>query len=109
VRAYRSYNREGNEIFKKYNDTNTNYLQIPDYRHRGLVDEIGSIAKLFGIMDANDEKLINEQIRLLQNKQLILQHAAQNQITVLNTTIAHIRNIKTIIDRKIITKANNDI
>jgi len=67
-------------------------------RHRGLVDGIGSIAKsLFGTMDANDEKLINEQI--LQNKQLTLQHAAQNQITVLNTTIAHIENIETIIDR----------
>jgi len=51
------------------------------------------------VTDANDEKLINEQIRLLQNKQLPLQHAAQNQITVLNTTIAHMGNIETIIDR----------
>jgi len=50
-------------------------------------------------MDANDEKLINEQIHLLQNKQLTLQHATQNQITVLNMTIAHIENIETIIDR----------
>jgi len=50
-------------------------------------------------MDANDEKLINEQIHLLQNKQLMLQHATQNQITVLNMTIVHIENIETIIDR----------
>jgi len=48
------------------------------------------------MMDANDEKLINEQMQLLQNKQLMLQH---DQITVLNTTIAHIENIETIIDR----------
>jgi len=66
----------------------------PTNRRRGLVDGIGSIAKsLFNTMDANDEK------RLLQNKQLTLQHAAQNQITVLNTTIARIENIETIIDR----------
>jgi len=70
-----------------------------------LIDGIGSIAKsiLFGTMDANDEKLINEQIQLLQNKQLTLQQAGQNncikyQITVLNTMIAHIENIETIID-----------
>jgi len=72
----------------------------PTNKRRGLVDGIGSIAKsLFGTMDANDEKLINEQIKLLQNKQLTLQHAAQNQITILNATIAHIENIETIIDR----------
>jgi len=70
----------------------------PINRHRGLIDGIGSIT-LSGTMDANDEKLINEQIQLLQNKQLMLQHAVQNQITVINTTIAHIENIKTIIDR----------
>jgi len=29
----------------------------------------------------------------------MLQHAVRNQITVLNTTIAHIENIETIIDR----------
>jgi len=81
----------------------------PTNRRRRLVDGIDSIAKsLFGTMVAN-EKLINEQIRLLRNKQLYivcniyiittLQHAAQNQITVLNTTISHIENIETIIDR----------
>jgi len=41
----------------------------PTNRRRGLVNGIGSIAKsLFGTMGANDEKLINEQIQLLQNK-----------------------------------------
>jgi len=76
--------------YLKSNDTNTNYLQIPETnKRRELIDGIGSITKsLFGTMDANDEKLINEQIQLLQNKQLTLQHAIQNQITVLNTTIA---------------------
>jgi len=50
-------------------------------------------------MDANDEKLINEQIQLLQNKQLTLQHVVQNQLTVLNTTITDMKNIETIIDQ----------
>jgi len=54
----------------------------PTNRRRGLVNGIGLIAKsLFDTTNANDEKLINEQIRLLQNKQVTLQHAAQNQIT----------------------------
>jgi len=96
---YRNHYKKGNKIFKKYNDTNTNYLQTSD-RHTGLIDGIDSIVKsLFDTMDANDEKLINEQMQLLQNKQLILQHVVQNQITVLNTKIAHIENIETIIDR----------
>jgi len=69
-----------------------------------LIDGIDLIAKsLFGSMDVNDKKLIIEQMQLLQNKQLMLQHAVQNQITVLNT-IAHIENIETIIDRNIGTK-----
>jgi len=98
VRAYQNHNREGNELFKKYHDTNTIY-RPPTNRRRGLIDGIGSIAKsLFGTMDANDEKLINEQIQLLQNKQLMLQHAVQNQLTVSNS-IAHMENIESIIDR----------
>jgi len=72
----------------------------PINRRRELIDGISSIAKsLFGTMDANDERLINEQIQLLQNTQLTLQHAVQNQLTVLNTSIAHMENIETIIDR----------
>ncbi|KAL6416873.1 hypothetical protein ACFW04_014792 [Cataglyphis niger] len=42
---------------------------------RGLINGIGSIAKsLFGTMDANDEKRINEQLDLLENRQQIIQH-----------------------------------
>jgi len=100
VQLYRSHNRERNEIFKKYNKHKYELFLRPSInRHRGLIDGIASIAKsLFDTMDANDEKL-NEQIQLLQNKQLTLQHAVQNQITVLNMTIAHIENIETIIHR----------
>jgi len=59
-------------------------------KRRGLIDGIDSITKsLFGTMDANDEKLINAQIQLLQNKQLTLQHAVQNQVTVLNNNRAY--------------------
>jgi len=46
-------------------------------------------------------QLINEQIKLLQNKQLNIQHITQNQIKVLNATVAfcgifngHIENLE---------------
>lgn len=69
-------------------------------RRRGLIDGIGSIAKsLFGTMDANDEKHINEQINLLENNQQTLQHAARNQIKILNATVAHIDELDSIIER----------
>jgi len=46
---------------------NTLY-QTPKLKH-GLINIIGSISKtLFGTMDAEDATLINEQIKLLQNK-----------------------------------------
>lgn len=39
--------------------------KTPKIQKRGLIDGIGSITKLlFGIMDANDEKLINEQLTM---------------------------------------------
>jgi len=46
----------------------------PINRRRRLIDEIGSLAKsLFGMMDAKyHERLINEQMQLLQNKQQTL-------------------------------------
>jgi len=50
-------------------------------------------------MDAKDEKLIKEQLELLQNNQQIIQHAVQNQLMVLNTTIAHIEDAESIIER----------
>lgn len=72
----------------------------PTNRRRGLIDGIGSIAKtLFGTMDANDEKHINEQLNLLENKQQTLQHVVRTQIKVVNNTIAHIEKLENIIDR----------
>ncbi|XP_032677049.1 uncharacterized protein LOC116853686 [Odontomachus brunneus] len=62
--------------------------KIPTYAKRGIIDGIGTIAKsLFGVMDANDEKIITEQIDLLQNKQETLQHAVTNQLKIINTTV----------------------
>jgi len=40
-------------------------------------------------MDAEDAILIDEQLRLLQNKQIILQHVTQNQIKILNANRTH--------------------
>ncbi|KAL6418438.1 hypothetical protein ACFW04_012092 [Cataglyphis niger] len=69
-------------------------------RRRGLINGIGSIAKsLFGTMDANDEKRINEQLDLLENRQQIIQHVTKNQIKILNNTIAHIEKTENIINR----------
>jgi len=48
---------------------------------RGLTDAIDTVSKtLFGTMDADDEKIINEQLNLLRNNQQILQHAMKNQL-----------------------------
>jgi len=44
----------------------------PINKRRGLVDGIDSLVKsLFGTMHANDEKHINEQLKLLSNKQQV--------------------------------------
>jgi len=43
--------------------------------------------------------LIKEQLDLLRNKQQIIQHAIQNQLMLLNTTIAHIGDAESIIER----------
>jgi len=72
----------------------------PPTNRRRLIDGIGSLAKsLFGTMDAKDEKLIKEQLELLQNKQQVIQHAIQNQLMILNITIAHIEDAESIIER----------
>ncbi|KAL6431967.1 hypothetical protein ACFW04_007417 [Cataglyphis niger] len=74
--------------------------KLPTNRRRELIDGIGSIAKsLFGTMDANGEKRINEQLDLLKNRQQIIQHVAKNQIKILNNTIAHIEKVEDIINR----------
>jgi len=68
-------------------------------KRRGIIDGIGSITKtLFGIMDANDRNLINEQIQLLQNNQQTLEHAAKNQLNIINSTIIHLAKLENILD-----------
>jgi len=63
-------------------------------KRRGLINGIGSVAKqLFGTMDAEDEKVINDHINLIENKQLAEQHALKNHLKILNTTIAHLDKI----------------
>ena len=72
--------------------------QTPKNVRRGLLDGIGTVAKtLFGTMDADDEKKIAEQLNLLQNQQQTLQHAAKNQIKILNTTTAHVDNLEKVL------------
>jgi len=67
---------------------NTLY-QTPKLK-RGLINVIGFISKtLFGTMDTENATLINEQLKILQNKQLTVQHVTRNQIKVLNATIGH--------------------
>jgi len=62
---------------------------------RGLIDAIGTISKtLFGTMDADDERVINEQLDLLRNKQHTLQHAMKNQLKVLKGTIGHMDSLE---------------
>jgi len=54
---------------------------------RGLIDAIDTVSKtLFGTMDADDEKIINEQLNLLANNQQTLQHAMKNQLKILKGT-----------------------
>jgi len=64
-------------------------------KRRGLIDAIGTISKtLFGTMDADDEKVINEQLNLLANNQQTLQHAIKNQLKILQGTIGHMDSLE---------------
>jgi len=40
-------------------------------------------------MDAEDAERVDEQIKLLQSKQQVIQHATNNQIKILNATIGY--------------------
>ncbi|XP_029664409.1 uncharacterized protein LOC115236231 [Formica exsecta] len=72
--------------------------QAPKKTRRGLIDGLGTIAKtLFGTMDADDEKIIKEQLNLMQRNQQTLQHAMKNQIKILNATIAHVDNVEKVL------------
>lgn len=76
--------RQINTIYKK-----------PTDKRRGLVDGIGNIAKtLFGIMDAEDEKHITEQVNLIKSKEQTIQHVVKTQIKVLNTTLTYISKLE---------------
>jgi len=65
---------------------------------RGLINAIGMISKtLFGTMDADDAKIINEQLELLRNSQKTMQHAVQNQLKILDATIGHTDRLEKIL------------
>jgi len=65
--------------------------KTPTNKRRGLIDGVGKIVKaLFGTMDVDDEKHINEQLDLLENKQQVTLHAVKNQIRIINTTITNL-------------------
>lgn len=82
------------QITERNNIINNVYTTTSDKR-RGLIDGIGSIAKsLFGVMDANDEKIINEQLTLIENNQETLRHAVKNQLKVINKTIGKLDKIE---------------
>jgi len=66
---------------------------------RGLIDAIGTISKtLFGTMDADDERIINEQLNLLANNQQTMQHAIRNQLKILEGTIGHMDSLEKTLD-----------
>lgn len=72
--------------------------QFSKKTRRGLVNGLGALAKsLFGTMDADDEKIINEQLNLIKGRQQTLQHALKNQVKILNATIAHVDESEKII------------
>ncbi|XP_036141584.1 uncharacterized protein LOC118645157 [Monomorium pharaonis] len=84
-------------ITKEYQRTNRLILRItdayktPTVQKRGLIDGVGSIAKsLFGTMDADDKKTIDEQLAILHDAQQSSQHAVKNQLKIIQATIAHI-------------------
>jgi len=65
-------------------------------KKQGLIDAIGTISKtLFGTMNADNERIINEQLNLLRNnQQQILQHMIKNQLKVLKGIIGHIDSLE---------------
>lgn len=90
--------KESKQLSRLMTTINTIYV-IPTDKRRGLIDGIGTVAKtLFGTMDANDDKLINEQLHLLENNQQTIRHTVKNQIQILNSTITHLDNLENILD-----------
>jgi len=65
-------------------------LYNPPNNKRGLIDAIGTVSKtLFETIDADDEKIINEQLTLLRNNEQTLQQEMKNQLKELKGTIRH--------------------
>lgn len=88
-----------NKIQKLINKIQTVY-KTPSDKRRGLIDGLGTVAKtLFGTMDANDEKLINEQLSLLHNSNAATKHALKSQLKVINSTITHVENLEKTIEQ----------
>ncbi|XP_070524042.1 uncharacterized protein [Cardiocondyla obscurior] len=58
-------------------------------------------------MDADDEKVISEQLEILTRRQQTLQHVAKNQLKVINSSIGHIQELEETIKyhEKVITNA----
>jgi len=66
--------------------------QIPNLK-RGLIN-YGVYKQNYSELWIKDMNLINKQIKLLQNRQRIIQHATKNQLKVLNATIGHIKSLE---------------
>jgi len=67
----------------------------PTNKRRGLINGIGNIAKtLFGTMDADDEKHINEQLTVIKNNEQIIQHTIKTQLKILNTTVTYVNKLE---------------
>ncbi|XP_011860338.1 PREDICTED: uncharacterized protein LOC105557648 [Vollenhovia emeryi] len=89
---------KGEKRLQQLTDRLKTVYKTPNKR-RGLIDGIGVIAKtLFGTMDADDDKLINEQLSLLQESDRATKHALQHQLKVINATIGHISNLEQVIE-----------
>ncbi|XP_024888575.1 uncharacterized protein LOC112465302 [Temnothorax curvispinosus] len=93
------------QIIEKDNEQVTTILrrlkiayQNPRKTRRGLINGLGTIAKtLFGTMDADDEIIIKEQLKLMQGNQQTIQHAVKHQIKILNATIAHVDDMEKVL------------
>lgn len=48
-------------------------------------------------MDANDEKIINEQLKMLEENEDATRHAIANQLVLLNETIAHVGKLEEVL------------
>ncbi|KAL6257845.1 hypothetical protein P5V15_011440 [Pogonomyrmex californicus] len=89
----RIIDKENTKLITLLTQVETLYKMID--KRRGLLDAVGSVSKiLFGTMDADDRKLIDEQLQTLRTNGKVLQHAVTNQIRVINVTIAHLNELE---------------